>query len=704
MNAKPESAALHIDSRVAVLYAIFGGLWILLSDRLLAAFITDTSRLSTLQTYKGWAFVALSAWLIYSLLRRELTLRRIAETGLRESEEHYRLMAQNAEDMIWTMNLDFQLTYVSPAVERALGYSAQEILASTPERFLTPESFAVGVEVFREEIDNAQSQPDPNYARLLELEYRRQNGSTFWVEMKFSLIRDLNGHPIIVLGVGRDITARKQAEEALRQSEEKYRAVVEKQTEFIVRWKPDGIRTFANDAYRRYFGLTTERAVSASFMPLIVEEDRRAVEEKISRLASGTTNAETEVHRVIRPDGSIGWQEWTDQAIRDGSGQIVEFQSVGRDITARKQAEEQVQLQLRRMSAMSEIDRAINSSLDMRVSLEILLSEVLSQLGVHAASVLLLNASSDHLEYVAGKGFRTSGIRQLQVRLGEGLAGWVGLERKALHIPVLAEAGSQFKYSEFLKNEDFVEYLGVPLVAKGMLKGVLEIFHRTPLNPDANWVNYLETLGQQAAIAIDNAQLFESTQRSNLELMTAYDATIEGWAQALELRDTETKGHSHRAVDLTLELARKMGIEESQLAHIRRGVLLHDIGKMGIPDAILQKPAPLTDDEWEIMRQHPLYAHKWLSSILYLQPALDIPYCHHEKWDGTGYPRGLNGEQIPVAARIFAVVDVWDALASDRPYRKAWAKKKVLKYIREQSGKQFDPRVVDVFLSIIANR
>src|SRR3990172_7874919 len=131
MNAKPESAALHIDSRVAVLYAIFGGLWILLSDRLLAAFITDTSRLSTLQTYKGWAFVALSAWLIYSLLRRELTLRRIAETGLRESEEHYRLMGQNAEDMIWTMNLDFQLTYVSPAVERALGYSAQEILAST---------------------------------------------------------------------------------------------------------------------------------------------------------------------------------------------------------------------------------------------------------------------------------------------------------------------------------------------------------------------------------------------------------------------------------------------------------------------------------------------------------------------------------------------------------------------------------------------
>jgi HD-GYP domain-containing protein (c-di-GMP phosphodiesterase class II) len=186
-------------------------------------------------------------------------------------------------------------------------------------------------------------------------------------------------------------------------------------------------------------------------------------------------------------------------------------------------------------------------------------------------------------------------------------------------------------------------------------------------------------------------------------LIQAYDATIEGWARALELRDMETEGHSRRVVDTTIELARQLGIEESQLVHVRQGALLHDIGKMGVPDSILQKTDSLTDEEWEIIYQHPVYANKWLTPISYLKPALDIPYCHHERWDGSGYPRGLEGEQIPLAARIFAVVDVWDALRSDRPYRKKWSKKKTRAYILEHSGKQFDPDVVEAFLALIDN-
>jgi putative nucleotidyltransferase with HDIG domain len=239
------------------------------------------------------------------------------------------------------------------------------------------------------------------------------------------------------------------------------------------------------------------------------------------------------------------------------------------------------------------------------------------------------------------------------------------------------------------------------LIAKGQLKGVLEIFNREALNPDPEWLDYLETLGRQAAIAIENAQLFEGLQKSNQELFMAYDATIAGWSHAMDLRDKETEGHTQRVSELTLKLAERMGISQQEQVHIRRGALLHDIGKLGVPDQILLKPGKLTEEEWVIMRKHPTYALEMLMPIYYLRPALDIPYCHHEKWDGTGYPRGLKGEEIPLAARIFAVVDVWDALRSDRPYRDGWSPKKTRDYILAESGKHFEPKVVEIFMELL---
>jgi len=359
------------------------------------------------------------------------------------------------------------------------------------------------------------------------------------------------------------------------------------------------------------------------------------------------------------------------------------------------------QRRLERLSSLRQIDRTITGSMDLRITLNILLGHVLQQLEVDAAAILLYRPEMQNLEFVAGQGFRTQALQSTNLRLGQGFAGQAAFDRRIVQVFDLDQLQRGFSHSPEFRDEMFVAYVGVPLNAKGNIIGVLEIFHRQALNPNPEWIEFLETLAGQAAIAIDNLQLFGNLQTSNLQLRHAYDATIEGWAQALELHDPKPRGYVQQVVDLTLELAHTMDIDEKQLVHIRRGVLLHDVGKMGVSDHILQKPGRLTDDEWEIIRKHPVYAYKWLAPILYLKPALDIPHYHHEKWDGSGYPHGLKGDQIPLPARIFAVVDVWLALLSDRPYRKAWMKEKALAYIQEQSGSHFDPRVVEAFIELL---
>jgi len=374
---------------------------------------------------------------------------------------------------------------------------------------------------------------------------------------------------------------------------------------------------------------------------------------------------------------------------------------IGGNSIHRMYLHEQTIKQLERLAALRSIDLAISSVFDLQITLTILINEVIKQLDVDAASVLLVQTGSGRIEYMAGQGFYTRKIEATSQRIGEGNASRAVIERHIIEVPDLANYNGKFMRAQLLAEEGFVSYYAVPLISKGEVKGVLEIFNRSRLNPDREWVDFLETLGGQTAIAIENSILFQDLQRSNFELALAYDATIEGWSHALDLRDRETEGHTQRVTDLTLKLARKMGLNEDRLILIRRGALLHDIGKMGVPDYILLKPDELTEAEQHIMRQHPQLAYDMLEPIAYLRDALNIPYCHHEKWDGTGYPRALAGTQIPLEARLFAIVDVWDAITADRPYRKGWPRKKALKYIREQSGKHFDPKMVEVFLQEI---
>ena len=377
------------------------------------------------------------------------------------------------------------------------------------------------------------------------------------------------------------------------------------------------------------------------------------------------------------------------------------YDTAQKELRQRRETEKRLQLQLKRLSALQNINIAITTNIDLQIPLYLLLEQVTEELGVDAADVLLYDDENQQLFFVAGRGFQTEALKYTKLDLGQGLAGKAAETLKVIHIKDIRSEFTSLNKAPLLPNEDFVSYFGVPLISKGKIQGVLELFHRTVMEPDKEWLNFLETLTSETAIAVDNAQLFRDLEKSNLDLAVAYETTLEGWAKTLELRDRETEGHSQRVLDLTIRMSKKLGIGDEDLLDIQRGAVLHDIGKMGVPDHILFKEGSLSDDEWKIMRMHPVFAYDMLSTIPFLKKASDVPYCHHEKWDGTGYPRGLKGEEIPLGARIFALVDVWDALRSDRPYRKAWSDENARDFIHKQAGMHFDPIVVKAFEEII---
>jgi HD-GYP domain-containing protein (c-di-GMP phosphodiesterase class II) len=374
-----------------------------------------------------------------------------------------------------------------------------------------------------------------------------------------------------------------------------------------------------------------------------------------------------------------------------------------RDITDRVVSNEQTQRHMQRISAINSIHAAISSSFDLNVILLVILRQITGQLNVDAADILLLNQQSHMLEYTVGHGFRTMTFQPAAVMIGQGFAGTAALQRRTVSVPDLDGRHTGSLFSPGLAREKFASYYAIPLIAKGQVKGVLEIYHRSILQPSDDWFEFLSTMSGQTAIAIDSASLLHDLQKTNMELTMAYDAAIESWSRALELSGRENQEHTQHVVEWTMQLARAMHVDEKDLNDLRRGALLHDIGELVLPESILNKPGPLESAEWESIKRHPHQAYVLLSPIKHLAAALDIPCNHHERWDGSGYPAGLSADQIPLPARIFAVVDVYDALISARPYRHAWTKQAAQEYIREQSGKLFDPAVVNVFLQFIGN-
>ena len=355
----------------------------------------------------------------------------------------------------------------------------------------------------------------------------------------------------------------------------------------------------------------------------------------------------------------------------------------------------------RRLTRLVELSVTLNSTLNLDTLLQLVTATASELLECEAASILLYDEKQARLYFAAATGSDPKKLAEIPVPLDHSLAGMIFRENRSI---VMNDAERDARH--FLLVSEHVNFhvrslVGVPMQIKERVIGVLEAVNKRDGFFGDQDETILSVTASHAAIAISNAQLFQEAERSNADLRLAYDATIAGWSRALDLRDQATEGHAQRVADMTVHLARAFGLGEEQIIQIRRGALLHDMGKLGVPDAILHKPGKLTNAEHILMLRHPQYAYEMLSPIAYLRPALDIPCFHHEKWDGTGYTRGLKGEEIPIAARLFAVVDVWDALSNDRPYRKQWPRKKTLDYIRQQSGKHFDPRVVEAFLGLI---
>ena len=370
----------------------------------------------------------------------------------------------------------------------------------------------------------------------------------------------------------------------------------------------------------------------------------------------------------------------------------------------RAKLSEQMEQQVRRLEALHNIEVTISSTFDLRLTLNIVLERVAAQLGVDAADVLLFNATTQTLNYFAGRGFRAQMAQVAPIKMGAGFAAKAAMSRTLVAINDLKAAQKNILDNEprNFNAEGFVAYYGVPLLAKGELKGVLEVFHRAPLSPDAAWIDFLESISTQATVAIDNIQLFDNLQRGNANLNLSFEETLESWARLSDKHASRDEGCTRRATDLAVRLGRALGLKEADLGKLRHGALLHDVGSLLISDAILLKAGALSAEEQTLIRQHPQHSRQILSTIRQLQPALDIPLYHHERWDGSGYPTGLTGEQIPLAARIFAVVDVWMALRSARPYRAAWSDSQAREHLRTMAGVQFDPKVVETFLIVIA--
>ncbi len=669
---------------------------------------------------------------------KDITGRKKTQDALRESEEKYRAIFNAANDAVLITGEKGLILEVNSKAEELAGRSAKELVGQS-HSVLHPRDEAARYDRI---LASAIEEKKPVSGDIFIL---KSDGSMAPIELSASRA-EFGGRPIIVIII-RDISQRRKAEERIQQQLDMLSALYSGAQKLSESLDLAGIAQSAVfsciSSFQANFAWVSIAEPGGKLRLLALYPDVPEFKRLVTLRWDDSPAGQAQTGRAIRTGMPViiedlkkeeSFAPWLESALSEGLRTGASFPLISREKTlgaltlysgqqgfftrervrffqayahqaaaALENARlyEETGHRLERLNALCSIDTAITQSLDLRVIFDIILDRVSTQLKVDAADILLMDANTLTFHYAAGRGFRTRAMEETAQRLGEGGAGHAALERRIIGIENIEETMDD--RAEAYAREGFVSYFAAPLITKGQILGVLELFHRKSLETDREWMDFLGVMASQAAIAIENATLFNDLQRSNTELALAYDTTLEGWSRALDLRDRETEGHTSRVTGLTLKLARAMGMGEASLIHIRRGSLLHDIGKMGIPDSILLKPGPLTKEERDIMHLHPIYALDLLQPIAYLRPALPVPYLHHERWDGTGYPKGLRGEQIPLAARIFAVVDVWDALRSDRPYRPPWPKERVMEHMLDRAGTHFDPKVVEKFVQLVGS-
>ncbi|HBX68769.1 MAG TPA: hypothetical protein DEH25_05145, partial [Chloroflexi bacterium] len=566
----------------------------------------DETDVLMMETLADQVAIAIHNANLHESVQKELTERKRIEIALRESEKKFRNIVQSSPMgmHMYELEADGRLIFLdaNPAADAILGVDNQQFIGKTIEDAFPALTQTEVPEKYR----LAASAGLPWKTEQINYD---ENGISGAFE-----VYAFQTSPGRMVALFLDITERKRAEDGLRRSENTLSS--------IFRVAPTGIGLIServilqvNQRVCDMVGYQREELIGKNARILYPSDDdyEYVGREKYRQIREfGTGTVET---RWQHKDGHI-LDILMSSSPTDPDNLVAGVTFTALDITERKTAEARIQQQVRRLAALNQIDAAITGNLGLNRTIDILLEQTTHQLNIDAASILLYKAATQTLEYFSGYGFRTEKIKTANVKLGADFAGRAALERRMLRAD---DTENNFLTRYSFSDEGFRCYFGVPLIAKGQIKGVLEIFHRQLLEPGANWFSFLETLAGQAAIAIENAEMVDHLERSNMELRLAYNTTLEGWAKALELRDFETEGHSRRVTELTIQIARLVGIPEDDLIHVQRGALLHDIGKMAIPDHILLKNGRLDQDEWEIMKQHPVYAYEMLSNIEFLR-------------------------------------------------------------------------------------
>lgn len=696
-----DSTGLHGRAlKTALTYAVLGTMWILVSDQAVGWIFDNPANLIVAQTIKGMSYIGVTSLLVFWLARRAVrqTQAAILQEQLQSTEDLLKATLGSIGDAVLLIDPSTRnILHCNLAAERVFGFASSELVGKSTQ------VLHVSKQAFDEFGHLSESFLERGQVFQARAHMKRKDGELIATDHTVSTIREDAGWRDGVISIIRDITESEERQKALQKSETQYRLLADNSLDLIWAMDMNCAFTYVNPAIQTLTGYTAEEFIGTSLKDHYDSETfarlDKLIEEEVNK--GPDHDGVVVTADLIRKDKSVVVTETRGRVLYNDSGNPMGLQGSTRDITERKKAERRRDVLLQRITSLHRIDQAVSSLSPVDVVLQQVVSAGMDTLEVDAAAILLLRKPQNELEYWAQIGFQTSQPKAIALQLGQGYAGACAMERRTANISDIQAEDLPASLSEMVRLEGFRGYACSPIIGRGRLLGLIEVyrFEATPLDPDQ--LGFLETLAGHAANGIDNISSFEKLEIANERLHLAYDSCIEGWARSLEYRDHETERHSRRVTEITLTLAQRLGFDESVLQYVRWGALLHDIGKIGVPDHILRKSGKLNEKEWEIVKQHPVIARDILSPIAFLTPAIDIPYYHHERWDGSGYPRGLQGEDIPLTARIFAVADVWDALRADRPYRKGWPQQKVLDYLAEKSGTQFDPKVVEVFLQCL---